>query len=210
MRFWHRRDEPAGDPHLWLVVGLGNPGNKYARTRHNVGYMVAEALARRYSMRFSSSKQRADTARGTIEGIPVLLALPVTYMNESGNAVSRLVQYYKVNLDHLLVVCDDIDLPFGTLRLRPSGSSGGQRGLQSIVQALGTEEFARLRVGVGRPSGDATGHVLAPFPPEQERLLPQLTDTAADAVRTALLEGVQTAMNRYNRDWLSALSPTRL
>lgn len=206
MKFWRHRREETPDPEALLVVGLGNPGRKYARTRHNVGFMVVEALAERHTMKFGSSKHRADVARGTIEGIPVLLAEPLTYMNESGNAVSRLVQYYKLPLDHLLVVCDDLDLPFGTLRLRPNGSSGGQRGLQSIIQALGTDEFARLRIGVGRPRDSAVGHVLSPFSPEEERFLPSLIDTAADAVTVALRDGVQAAMNRYNRDWLPSLA----
>lgn len=188
-----------------MVVGLGNPGGRYENTRHNIGFMVVRAIAAQFHLHFRRSKHRAELASGTVEGVPVLLALPTTYMNESGNAVRRLVQYYRVPLPQLLVVCDDIDLPFGTLRLRPSGSSGGHRGLKSIIAALGSEEFARLRVGVGRPEASAVGHVLGPFSRDEAALVPALVNTSADAA-LAWLEGDVTAtMNRFNRDWLPAL-----
>jgi PTH1 family peptidyl-tRNA hydrolase len=133
------------------------------------------------------------------------MAQPQTFMNESGLAVSRLVQYYRVPLDRLMIVCDDMDLPFGTLRLRPSGSSGGQNGLKSIIEQLGTQEFARLRVGVGRPRGNAVDHVLSRFPPDQEALLPRLVSIAADGT-LAGLRGMRGAMNEFNRDWLPVLA----
>ena len=205
MPFWRREREEVSERDLHVVVGLGNPGTRYARTRHNVGYMVVETMARRLQLGFKRSKHRADTARGRLDGIPILLALPVTFMNESGNAVARLLQYYRVPLDQVLVVADDLDLPFGTLRVRPDGSSGGNRGLRSIVDMLGSEEFARLRVGVGRPRREAVDHVLSPFEPEEMRLLPALIETAADAVSVALREGVQVAMNRFNRSWLDEI-----
>ena len=154
MPFWNRNRDEAVGADVSLVVGLGNPGRQYEATRHNVGFMAVEAVADKYSMQFKGSKQRADVARGTIDGRIVLLAEPLTYMNESGLAVSALVQYYRVDASRLLVVCDDIDLPFGTLRMRAQGSSGGQRGLQSIIQQLGSDRFARLRIGVGRPRGE--------------------------------------------------------
>ncbi len=207
MWFWRRRETPETDPNLRVVVGLGNPGPRYANTRHNVGFRVVQALASRHDLAFRSSKQRAEIARGAVEGIPVLLALPVTYMNESGNAVRRLLEYYRVPPVQLLVVCDDIDLPFGTLRIRPDGSSGGHNGLRSIIGALGSEGFARLRVGVGRPETSAVGHVLGQFSPDQVSLVPALVETAADAV-TAWLQGdVRGAMDRFNRDWLPVLQP---
>jgi len=200
---WGRRQpEPQPEPDLRLVVGLGNPGPRYAETRHNVGYMVVEEIARRGGASFRSSKFRADTARVQVDGMPLLLALPVTYMNESGNAVSRLVQYFHVPLEHLLVVADDMDIPFGTLRLRRGGSSGGNRGMRSVIQSLGSEEFARVRVGIGRPTGSAVGHVLDRFPPEQRQVLPRIVGRAADAVVFALRDGITSAMNEYNRDWL--------
>jgi PTH1 family peptidyl-tRNA hydrolase len=126
-------------------------------------------------------------------------------MNESGAAVSRLLDYYHVPVENLFVIADDLDLPFGTLRVRPNGSSGGNGGLKSIVRQLNTEEFARLRVGVGRPPGDAINYVLGPFPPHQAALLPRLIPIAADAVTATLREGTRVAMNRYNRDWLPEL-----
>lgn len=207
MRLFRHTDTPP-EPGLRLVVGLGNPGGKYERTRHNVGFMVVNELARRAGASFRSSKQRADVARGSLDGMSVLLAQPQTYMNESGDAVSRLVSYYHVPLGNLIVICDDLDLPFGTLRLRPSGSSGGNNGLKSIIRSLGSEEFARLRVGVGRPPGNAINYVLAPFTEEQQRLLPDLLPIGADCVIAALRDGVLPAMNEYNRDWLQ--DPERL
>jgi PTH1 family peptidyl-tRNA hydrolase len=208
VRLWRRDKETTQDPELRIVVGLGNPGSRYAQTRHNVGFMVVNVLARRHHMTFRGSKQRADVARGRMGDLPVLLAQPVTYMNESGVAVARLVAYYRVPLEHLLVVCDDLDLPFGRLRLRPSGSSGGNRGLESIIREIGSKDFPRLRVGVGRPDRSAVDHVLSPFSPEQMRLLPGLVDKAADAVTAALQEGVTPAMNEFNRDWASVLGDT--
>lgn len=201
MPFWRREEEPVTED-LHLVVGLGNPGGKFEGTRHNIGFMVAERLAERHGLRFKGSKHRADIARGMIAGVPVLLAMPLTYMNESGNAVSRLLSYYRIPLDRLLVVYDEIDLPFGTLRLRPSGSAAGNRGMRSIIQAVGSEEFARLRLGVGRPRGEAVSHVLGRFPPEQAAQLPGLLDIAGDAVEAVITEGVEPSMNRFNRNWL--------
>lgn len=201
MRFLRRHEEPAaGD--LRLVVGLGNPGAQYERTRHNAGYMVANEIARRMGTNFRSSRQRADIARGSLNGIPALVALPTTFMNNSGEAVTRLLDYYHIPIENLIVIADDLDLPFGTLRLRPNGSSGGNGGLKSIVQQLGTEEFARLRFGISRPPGDAINYVLGPFPPQQAAVLPRLVPIAADAVEAALRDGTRAAMNEYNRDWL--------
>ncbi|HZS93323.1 MAG TPA: aminoacyl-tRNA hydrolase [Chloroflexota bacterium] len=193
-----------------LIVGLGNPGPQYERTRHNVGFMTANVLARRYHLNFRSSKQRADVARGAIGGRSVILAQPMTYMNESGNAVSRLLQYYKIPATDLLVIADDLNLPFGTLRIRPSGSSGGQKGVQSVIDTIGTDEFARLRLGIGRPRGETIDYVLNRFPPAEEALLPKLLDVAADAVEAVLTRGVKDAMNSYNRDWLPDLDKSIL
>lgn len=194
---------------MHLVVGLGNPGKEYERTRHNMGFMVVKRLAERNGLTFRGSKHHADIARGVIDGVPVLLAMPVTYMNDSGFAVSRLVRYFHVPLESMIVVADEIDLPFGTLRVRPSGGSAGNGGMKSIIRELGTEDFARLRVGVGRPRDSAVRHVLGTFSPEQAELLPSLVDTAADAVTTFLEAGVRDAMNRFNRDWLPELQVKR-
>lgn len=205
MPFWRSRNEEQTIEDLRLIVGLGNPGSKYDGTRHNIGYLVCERIAAKYGLSFKGSKQRADLARGSITGIPVLIALPITYMNESGNAVVRLLSYFRIPREKMLVVCDDIDLPFGTIRLRPSGSAGGQGGLKSIVRDLGTEEFARLRLGIGRPASHAIPHVLGSFPPEQARLLPALTEIVCDAIVVTLQQDVEAAMNRFNRDWLPEL-----
>jgi PTH1 family peptidyl-tRNA hydrolase len=202
--FWRRQEEPVTDD-LHLVAGLGNPGSRFEGTRHNLGFMAVERLAERHGLRFKGSKQRADIARGSVAGVPTLLAMPLTYMNESGNAVSRLLSYYRVPLERLLVVYDEIDLPFGTLRLRASGTAAGNRGMQSIIQSVGSDEFARLRLGVGRPRGQAVSHVLGRFPPEQEKVLPQLLDIAGNAVESVLTDGVEASMNRFNRNWLEEL-----
>ena len=205
MWLWRRSEANDGGV-THLVVGLGNPGGRYADTRHNAGFMVVNRLAQRHGGSLRSRKHRADTARIDIDGTRVLLAQPVTYMNESGQAVQRLLHYFRVPLERLLVVCDEMDLPFGTVRLRPEGSAGGNRGLQSVVQCVGSERFARLRVGVGRPPGEAKSHVLAPFQPEQRRLLEPLIDTCARACEAWIQRGVEPAMNAYNRDWLPELS----
>lgn len=204
MPFWSRsRDELAPDRHV--VVGLGNPGSQYANTRHNVGAEAIRFLASQHNVRLQRSKHAADVAHLRLAGVPVVLAVPETYMNESGVAVSRLVRYYKVPLDRLLVVCDDMDVPFGTIRLRPGGSSGGNRGLRSIISYLGTQEFPRMRLGIGRPERGAVDHVLGRFSDEQERLLPRFYGVVTDAVAAVLADGVNGAMNRFNRDWLPAL-----
>jgi peptidyl-tRNA hydrolase, PTH1 family len=205
--FRHRgNDDASATEDLRLVVGLGNPGAKYEHTRHNIGFIVVERFAERHSLAFKGSKHHADIARGIVAGTPVVLAMPLTYMNESGYAVRRLLRYYKVPAANLLVVCDDLDLPFGRLRIRTEGSSGGNGGLKSIIQELGTESFVRLRVGIDRPTGPGKVYVLQKFPPEQEHALAGLVDVACDAIETILSEGAEVAMNRFNRDWLSALS----
>ncbi|HEX8917695.1 MAG TPA: aminoacyl-tRNA hydrolase [Chloroflexota bacterium] len=194
--FGRSNDTPAGD--LNLVVGLGNPGSRFEGTRHNVGFMVIDEIARLHSLRLAKSRHRALTGRGSIAGMPVLLAKPETFMNESGYAVSHLVRYFRVPLVRLIVVCDDMDLPFGTIRLRPDGSSGGQKGLDSIIRELGSNQFPRLRVGVGRPRHSAVSHVLSRFEPDEVEKLPSVIAVCSEAVLTALTDGLDAAMNRYN------------
>lgn len=201
VRFF-RRDHADSAPDLRLVVGLGNPGAQYERTRHNAGYLVASEIARRMDVGFRGSRQRAEVARGRLGDIPVIVALPTTFMNNSGDAVTRLLDYYHVPLEHMIVIADDLDLPFGTLRVRPEGSSGGNNGLKSIERQLGTRDFARLRFGISRPPGDAINYVLSPFPSPQAQLLPKLVSIAADAVEAYMRDGPRAAMNEYNRDWL--------
>src|SRR5664279_3200429 len=187
-------------PETYLIVGLGNPGARYENTRHNVGFRVVERLTQKHGLSFGKTEHHAQTASGTILGKRVLLAKPMTYRNASGEAVQPLVSFYKIEPDHILIVGDDIDLPLGTLRLRKSGSSGGQNGLKHILQRLGTQEIARARFGVGRPPGhkQAADHVLAPFKGDEAILAAEVIDRAAQAVEAWLTEGIEMAMTRYN------------
>ncbi len=186
---------------MYLLVGLGNPGIRYARNRHNVGFRCLQRLATAHGLEFGRRQRTALVAQGTILGQPVLLALPQTYMNESGRSVGPLVQFYKVPLDRLLVVYDDLDLPLGVLRLRPDGGSGGHRGMQSVIQHLGTNAFPRLRLGIGRPPGgkDPADYVLEDFAPDEEPIVEEMLDRAIAAIRCWLTEGLEKAMSLYNR-----------
>jgi PTH1 family peptidyl-tRNA hydrolase len=184
----------------YLIAGLGNPGPAYRQNRHNVGFMVVDELAETADISIRRVESRALIGKGECAGESVLLVKPQTYMNDSGTAVAALMHFYKLPLDRLLVVHDDLDLPFGTLRLRPLGGTGGQKGMESIVNKLGTRDFARLRVGIGRPPGrmDPRDYVLHDFnPPEQEQL-PEVLKTAVDAVRWFIREGIESAMNEFN------------
>ncbi len=183
-----------------LVFGLGNPGASYERTRHNIGFQVLDILARRHGATFTTHKFRSLAARIRVDGETVLLVKPLTYMNASGEAVGPIVRYYKVPLEDVLVVYDDLDLPFGTLRLRAKGGSGGHKGLKSIIQHLGSEDFPRLRVGIGRPPGrmDPADFVLSPFTASEEEVMAVVREEAADAVELWVKEGTQRAMNVVN------------
>ena len=192
-----------------LVVGLGNPGAEYRDTRHNVGFQVVDTLARRWGIdqwRESFDSLTAKTAR---RGEPVLLAKPLTFMNLSGRAVSGLAGFYKVSPDDLLVITDDVALPLGRLRARRGGSDGGHNGLKSITQSLGTQAFARVRVGVGRgdieaPDGrvigrpDMVGHVLGRFRPDEHDTISAAVMRAADASELFMAEGIERVMNVFN------------
>lgn len=182
------------------VVGLGNPGQQYVRNRHNVGYRAAERVARDLQFRFTRKGFHCLLAGGSVEGKSVLLAKPQTFMNASGQAVEALVRFYGIPLNRLLICCDDIDLPLGTLRLRALGGSGGQKGVQSIISALASEEFPRLRIGIGRPPGemDAASYVLQDFASQEETELEEIVERAAGAVELFIRFGLQAAMNRYN------------
>lgn len=183
-----------------LIVGLGNPGPDYANTRHNVGFRCLDELARRHGLTWERPRLQAVQARGTIAGHDVVLAKPQTYMNASGVAVVQLVKWYKTPLTDLLIVSDDLDLPFAQLRLRAEGSAGGQKGLASVLQHLRTNTVPRLRIGIGRPQwGEAKGYVLTRFTKEQAAALPGIIGRAADAAELWLAEGILAAMNEYNR-----------
>lgn len=185
-----------------LIVGLGNPGRRYHETRHNIGFAVAEDLARRTGATFEHGRANALTARvGHGPDASWLVVKPLTLMNASGEAVAGLAQFFKVDAADILVVADDVNLPLGRLRLRSGGSAGGHNGFRSIVACLGTEAFPRLRVGVGRgdPRRDLADHVLARFDRDEEDEVSRAIARAADAVETFLASGIEAAMNRYNR-----------
>jgi peptidyl-tRNA hydrolase, PTH1 family len=186
---------------LHLIVGLGNPGAQYARTRHNVGFVVVEKLADRWHARWSLEKKfDALVARTERDGRRVLLCEPQTFMNSSGEAVRALADFYDVAPVRVLVVVDDADLPVGHLRLRPGGSSGGHHGLESIETQLGTREYPRLRVGIGRRDGarEITGHVLGRFDSTDASLVDKVLIVAADQAETWLTTGIQKAMSQFN------------
>jgi len=189
---------------LRMIVGLGNPGPQYSRNRHNVGFQVVERLAARHGIALDRLQQKAMIGSGFIvkTGLrqKVLLVKPLTYMNASGEAVAPLARYYRVAPEEMIVVHDDLDLASGKLRLRREGSSGGQNGIRSIIDRLGTQEFARVKIGIGRPPGHMApaDYVLQNFTAEEESVCGPLRERAADAVECWLFDGIEVAMNRFN------------
>ncbi len=188
---------------LYIIAGLGNPGRQYEGTRHNVGFDVIDELADAYGIDNPSRFGKSLAAKGRIEGIPVLLMKPLTYMNLSGEAVREAVDYYKVDPEtHLIVINDDIDQPVGQLRVRGKGSAGGHNGLKNIIQHLGTDAFARVRVGVGAkpsPNANLADHVLGHFQGEDKENIVIAEKRAAEAVAVLMTDGVDAAMNRFNK-----------
>jgi PTH1 family peptidyl-tRNA hydrolase len=184
-----------------LVVGLGNPGRRYAGTRHNVGFDVLDRLAARHRVDWESAPRGIAALTGRWRERDVVIAKPLTFMNLSGHAIVGLLQFFKVALPDLLVVVDDANLELGRLRARPGGSAGGHNGLKSAIEALGTDAFARLRIGVGRGDArrDLADHVLARFDPEERAGVAEAVDRSADAVELFLAEGIAPVMNRFNR-----------
>ncbi len=182
------------------IIGLGNPGPQYAETRHNVGFRVVDVLAERHRLREPQRMLQAIIGRGKIRRAEVLVVKPMTSMNNSGRAVTRICTHFDLTPTDLLVICDDINLDLGALRLRRCGSAGGQKGLQSIIDYLGTDEFPRLRLGLGRlpTDADARAFVLSPFEPKEEAAADEMTLRAAEAVECLLSEGIEIAMNRFN------------
>jgi peptidyl-tRNA hydrolase, PTH1 family len=186
---------------MWLIVGLGNPGPKYEWTRHNCGFMVIDELARRAGKGVKAPECQALTARATIGGEEVLLAKPQTFMNLSGVAVATLVKKYEVmESSSILVISDELALPFGKIRIRPRGSAGGHNGLKSIIEKLGAQDFPRLRLGIApdHPVNDAADFVLSEFPKKDRDALSRIVELAADAVEAVLTIGVANAMSKYN------------
>jgi peptidyl-tRNA hydrolase, PTH1 family len=190
----------VADDHPWLVVGLGNPGPTYAGTRHNAGAMVADVLADRVRGKFKSHKARADVVETRFGGARVVLAKPRSYMNESGGPVVALRDFFKLPVERIVAVHDELDLDFGTLRLKLGGGDNGHNGLKSLRRSLGSGEFHRVRVGIGRPPGrqDPADWVLRDFSPAERKELGLTIERAADAVEALIADGLASAQNSYN------------
>jgi peptidyl-tRNA hydrolase, PTH1 family len=185
---------------LKLIVGLGNPGPQYQGNRHNVGFQFVDALARANGLEFARRQFRAFVGSGAIDGQRVLLAKPLTFMNLSGIPVGALASFYKVPPADILVAYDDLDLPVGRVRMRPGGSSGGHKGMKSIIEQLRTDQFPRLRIGIGRPTvGDPIGYVLQDFRGDEKIEILRSLDRAMEATLVWLQVGIDEAMNRFNR-----------
>lgn len=184
----------------YLLIGLGNPGREYVQTRHNIGFMLIDRLTVRLNARGMKVQSKAIVITAQHEGQKVILAKPQTFMNLSGQAIQGLVRFYKVPLEQVLVAHDDLDLPFCTLRMRPGGGAGGQKGIKSTIDQLGTNEFARLRLGIDRPPGrmDAAAYVLQEFTQKELLAVSETLDRAAEAALTFVTAGLNTAMNRFN------------
>lgn len=186
---------------MFLIVGLGNPGKEYGNTRHNIGFCVIDELAEQEGISVLEKKHRALIGKGYIGGQKVILAKPQTFMNLSGESVRELVDYYRIDeKEELIVLSDDVSLAPGKLRLRKKGSAGGHNGLKNIIAQLGSDEFQRIRIGVGeKPEGyDLADHVLGHFSASEQKVMAQAAKEAADAVRAVLSEGMEAAMNRFN------------
>jgi PTH1 family peptidyl-tRNA hydrolase len=187
-----------------LIVGLGNPGRSYASNRHNIGFICLNHFARTQGIKFDKKQGLARIGSGTAAGSKVVLARPQTYMNNSGQSVSRLVRKFKINPKDLLVIHDDLDLPLAKIRVSSGSGSGGHKGINSIIQELGTREFARIRVGIGRPAqpnpgeDDIIAYVLSDFTPEEKKAVNQIIPRVTEAILCLLTEGLTQAMNKFN------------
>jgi PTH1 family peptidyl-tRNA hydrolase len=203
MRFLNRMkssETEASAEAAALIVGLGNPGREYASNRHNVGFMTADRWAAAHALAFNKIQHHAIIAAGRHSERRVIVAKPQTFMNDSGRAVGALLRFYKIPVEQLLVIFDDLDLPFGVIRLRADGGAGGHNGMRSIIQHLGGNQFARLRVGIGRPPGrmDPAAFVLRDFNRDETAGLDALLDRAGQAIDTFLAAGITAAMNQFN------------
>jgi len=187
-----------------LIVGLGNPGRFYANNRHNIGFMCLNHFAKANGILFDSRRAKARVGTGGIVGEKVVLAKPQTFVNLSGESVVRLVKKHNISLSDLIVIHDDLDLPLGKIRIRMGGRSGGHRGINSIIARLGSQDFIRIRVGIGRPPAESLNedtikeHVLSDFTPEEKAILSDLTARVSEAIVCLLTDGLTTAMNKYN------------
>jgi PTH1 family peptidyl-tRNA hydrolase len=193
---------------LRLVVGLGNPGETYSKTRHNAGFMVVDKISDAFSIALQKRKFDARFGIGSIDGIKVILAKPMAFMNRSGPYVQKIAGYFRILCEDMLVIHDDIDLAFGRLKIKEKGGDGGHRGIRSIIDAFGGGDFMRLRIGVGRPEAGigAADYVLGKFTLEEKKALNQIITTAQDAVVTILCKGTKEGMNRFNNRRIVILS----
>lgn len=193
--------EPSDSAGPWLIAGLGNPGPEYEWTYHNLGFLVADRVAERNGIRLSRRECSALVGAGKISGCPVLLAQPQTFMNLSGGAVRRLMEKHAVGPERLVLIFDELALDWGSLRIRPKGSAGGHHGVEDVIRSLGTNEFARVRLGIhpGHPVSDGAAFVLAPIKRAQRKELDDLLDRAAQAVESIIAEGVAMSMTKFNR-----------
>jgi PTH1 family peptidyl-tRNA hydrolase len=192
---------------MYLILGLGNPGRRYQFTRHNIGFMVLEKIAAQWEVDLKQKSFDALWNRGKIAGINVLLAMPQTYMNLSGNAARKLLAYFKMDISNLIVIHDDLDLPFGKLRLKTGGGDAGHKGLKSITTCLGSADFMRVRMGIGKPSDKSRveDYVLERFGSEEAAMLQQIIQLASEAATEIVLSGMQTAMVKYHTKNISNL-----
>jgi len=191
-----------------LIVGLGNPGRKYEKNRHNIGFMCLKYFARRHRIRFDKKQGKARIGSGEVVGSKVIVARPQTYINLSGQAVGRLVRKFSISLDNLLVIHDDLDLPLGKIRIRRGGGSAGHKGVESIAAELGSQDLLRIRVGIGRPiittdsteisEADIITYVLSDFTPDEKQTITRVIPRVSEAILCLLTEGLTAAMNRYN------------
>jgi PTH1 family peptidyl-tRNA hydrolase len=190
-----------------LIVGLGNPGKGYAHNRHNVGFRCINHIAKIHSIDIKHHQCQSQVGTGNIAGSKVVLAKPKTYVNLSGDAVNRLMRKYSISINELVVLYDDLDLPLGKIRLRQNGSSGGHKGLKSIISALGSHDFCRIKIGIGRPEQNQSkghdvevvvDHVLGDFTAEEEKVLNPAINTATEAIECIIVEGIVSAMNKFN------------
>ena len=187
---------------IFLIAGLGNPGKDYRHTRHNIGFMVIDHLSNELKIPVKKVKQKSLIGIGKLDNKEILLVKPQTFMNNSGESIAPLMRYYKVPHQNLMVIHDDLDIPFGIIRIRPTGGTSGQKGMKSIIEKIGSQEFPRIRMGIGRPPGhmDPVDFVLENFSKDQLSILENILEDATNAIKTFIIDGLNKAMNTYNGD----------
>lgn len=187
-----------GEILMYIIAGLGNPGREYESTRHNAGFLAVDYLANICDIKINKSKFKALCGEGTIAGDRVVILKPQTYMNLSGESILDAVQFYKINTENIIIVYDDVSIPLGRIRIRPSGSDGGHNGMKSIIYLLGSDSFPRVRIGIGEPDRDMVEHVLGRFNDAEQNIMIDTIKVAAEGIKTIVSSGTQEAMNRYN------------